>query len=76
VSSPLSFIGGAHIGARALHVLNMKWFGNIARLSQWGRGGGFPRSNDFYLPSLRVEEGGGGGAPCGIRTYGKGLTIK
>ncbi len=27
VSSPLSFIGGVHIGARALHVLNLIWFG-------------------------------------------------
>ncbi len=30
----LSFIGGVHIGAKALHVLNLTWFGNIARLSQ------------------------------------------
>ncbi len=27
VSSALSFIGGVHIGARALHVLNLIWFG-------------------------------------------------
>ncbi len=33
------FIGGVHIGATALHVLNLIWFGNIARLSQWGGGG-------------------------------------
>ncbi len=32
----LSFIVGVHIGARALHVLNLISFGNIARLSQWG----------------------------------------
>ncbi len=34
--------------------------GYIARLSQWGGGQGeyFTRSNDFYLPSLRL--GGGG----------------
>jgi hypothetical protein len=38
VSSALSLIGGDHIGARALHVLNLIWFGCIARLSQ--RGGG------------------------------------
>jgi hypothetical protein len=25
-----------------------------------------PRSNDFYLTSLRIEEGGGGSAPCGV----------
>jgi hypothetical protein len=29
-------------------------------------GGWFRHSNDFYLPSLRVEEGGGGSAPCGV----------
>ncbi len=43
-----------------LHVLNLIWFGYIARLSQWGGGGLFPRSNDFYLPLLQVEEGGQG----------------
>ncbi len=26
VSSALSFIGGVHIGARALHILNLIWF--------------------------------------------------
>ncbi len=35
-----SFIGGVHIVARALHVLSLIWFGCIARLSQWGGGGG------------------------------------
>jgi hypothetical protein len=40
VSSALSFTGGVHIGARALHVLNLILFGYIARLSQWGGGGG------------------------------------
>jgi hypothetical protein len=61
----VQFIGGVHIGARALHVLFI-WFGNIARLSRWGEGGEFPRSNDFHQPSLRVEEGGGsaGGTSC------------
>jgi hypothetical protein len=44
VSSAPSFIGGFHIGARTLHVLNLIWFGAIARLSQWGGGGKFPRS--------------------------------
>jgi hypothetical protein len=39
--SALSFIGGDHIGARGLHVLNLKWFGYIARLSQWEGGGNF-----------------------------------
>ncbi len=32
-------------------------FGYIARLSHWGGVGYFTRSNDFYLPSLRLEEG-------------------
>jgi hypothetical protein len=40
------------VGARALHVINLIWFGYISRLSQWGGGGKFARSNDFYLPSL------------------------
>jgi hypothetical protein len=30
------FIGGVHISARARHVLNLIWFGYIARLSLWG----------------------------------------
>ncbi len=68
VSSALLFIGGVHIGARALHGLNLIWFGNITRLSQWGGGGYFLCSNDFYLPSLCVEEGGGGSAPCALTT--------
>ncbi len=29
-------------------------------LSHWEGGGYFARSNNFYLPSLRLEEGGGG----------------
>jgi hypothetical protein len=39
VGSALLFKGGVHIGARALHVLNLIWFGFIARLSQWVGGG-------------------------------------
>jgi hypothetical protein len=39
VSSALLFIGGVHIGTRALHVLNLIWFVCIARLSQCGGGG-------------------------------------
>jgi hypothetical protein len=39
VSSELSFIGGVHIGARALFALILVWFGFIARLSQGGGGG-------------------------------------
>jgi hypothetical protein len=48
----------------ALHVLNLIWIGNIACLSQWEEGV-ISRSSDFHLPSLRVEEEGGGrSAPC------------
>ncbi len=43
-------------------------------ISQWG-GGGFPRSNDFYLPSLRVEEGGGGRHPV-FWTQGMEVNMK
>jgi hypothetical protein len=49
-----------YIGARAFYVLHLVWFGNIARLSQRGERGKFPCSNDFYLPSLPVEEVGVG----------------
>ncbi len=35
------FYRGVHIDARALHVLNLIWFGNIARLSQCEEGGNF-----------------------------------
>ncbi len=34
VSSALSLIGGVHIGARPMLVINLIWFGYIARLSQ------------------------------------------
>ncbi len=57
-------MGGVHIGARALHVLNLIWFGNNARLLQWGvgRGGNFLVQMIFTCRRyvLRVEEGGGG----------------
>jgi hypothetical protein len=38
-SSALSSTGGVHIGARALHVLNLILFGYITRLYQLGKGG-------------------------------------
>ncbi len=47
---------GVYIGPRALlDILHVHLIGFcfIARLSQWGGGGFFTRSNDFYLPSLR-----------------------
>jgi hypothetical protein len=50
-----------HIGARALLDIKLEWFGYIARLSQWGGGRCFTRSNYFYLNSERLKEGGGGG---------------
>ncbi len=65
VSSALSFIEGVHIGARALLDINLIWFGYIARLFQWGGGGYFTRSNDFYLPSHAwMGRGGRGSALC------------
>jgi hypothetical protein len=61
-SSPaLSLLLNVHISARALSYINFIRFGYFARLSQcWGRGY-FTRSDDFYLPSLRLDERGGGG---------------
>jgi hypothetical protein len=35
------------------------WFDDFPRLSQWGGGSHFTSSNDCYLPSRRLEEGGG-----------------
>jgi hypothetical protein len=51
VSSALSFIGGAHICARALHVLNSIWFCWISPLSQWG-GGVVISSFKWFLPAF------------------------
>jgi hypothetical protein len=69
------FIGGVHIGARALlDPINLIWFCYIVRLSQWGGVGYFTRSNDYYLPSLRLQEGGGGQHPvCSMNQTGTGL---
>ncbi len=65
VSSALSLIGGVHIGARTLHILNLMWFGYIARLSQWG--GGVISTFKWFLPALlHGEEVGRGSAPCGF----------
>jgi hypothetical protein len=57
--SPFAFAGSVHIGARVLLDPNLTWFGYITPLSQWGGGGYFTSSNDFYLPSQRLEEGEG-----------------
>ncbi len=48
-----------YIGARVLHVLNLIWFGSIARLFQWGGWGYFPCLNDFYLPCYTYMKVGG-----------------
>jgi hypothetical protein len=63
VSSALSFIGGVHFGARALHVLNLIWFGYIARLSQWGGGNLLVQMISTCRPSRRGR--GGGRHPVG-----------
>jgi hypothetical protein len=54
---------GVHIGARALHVLKLIWFGYIARQSQCG-GGGVISSFKLFLPAFvtrREREGEGVG---------------
>jgi hypothetical protein len=58
------------VGAWALHVLNLIWFGYISCLSQWGGGGQFAR---WFLPAFAtLEEGGGGQHPiCYERTQTK-----
>ncbi len=64
------FIGGVHIGARALHVLNLIWFGYIARLSQWGKRVVIS-SFKWFLPAVATCRGrkGGGSALCGYGTF-------
>ncbi len=44
--------------------INLIWFGYIARLSQRVKRGCFTSLNDFYLPALHLEEGGGGPHPA------------
>ncbi len=61
-SSALSFTEGFHTGTRALHVLNLIWFGWIARLSPWGKGENFS-SFKWFLPAFPRVVGGGGSAP-------------
>ncbi len=60
-------IWGVHIGARALLDINLIWFGYITCLSQGEEGCYFTRSNDFYLPSLCLEEVELGSAPCDLK---------
>jgi hypothetical protein len=51
------FLGGAHIGAGALPVLNLInliWFGHIARLSYWGGG------SNFLIQIISICGGGRG----------------
>jgi hypothetical protein len=67
IHSALSFIGGVHIGARALHVLNLIWFGLaiIARVCSSGEREVISSFRLFlFLPAVAtvlVEEGGGVG---------------
>ncbi len=59
--SALSFIGGVHIGASALHVLNVIWFGNLSPIPVGRRG---IISSLFLLAVASSGEwgrGGGGG---------------
>ncbi len=56
-----SKLGGVHIGARALHVLNLTWFGNISRLSQWVGRRGVISSFKWFLPAVPTCRGGGVG---------------
>jgi hypothetical protein len=53
----IQLIGGIHIGARALLVIELIWFGYIARLSHLGGRGYFTCRSAFYLSSRRLEEG-------------------
>ncbi len=63
VSSALSFIGRVHIGARALHVLNLIWFGQISRLSQWEETGNFLVQMIFTCLRYTQRRGGGSRRP-------------
>ncbi len=61
------FIGGVHIGARALLDHKLIWFGYITRLSQWGEGGNFLVQIIYAVTGL----GGGGQHPVvGIHRSG------
>jgi hypothetical protein len=53
LSSALSFIGVVHIGARALHVLNLIWFGTGNFLVQM-----------IFTCRRYVQRKGGRSAPC------------
>ncbi len=73
IEGPLSYfgispIGGVYIGEGGAAKHLSICFGYIARLSQWGGRGYFTCTNDFYLPSRRLE-GGGGSAPCGAYSF-------
>jgi hypothetical protein len=65
LSLALSFREVAHIGARALHVLNLIWFGNIACLSQCGGRGYFCVQMIFtYAVATRIGRGGSAPSAC------------
>jgi hypothetical protein len=50
-------------------VIQLIWFGYIAGLPQWGGSGPFIFSNDYYLPSRHLEDGGLGVSPCDSVPY-------
>ena len=58
---------------QALATLDM--IGYITRLSQWGGGEYIIHSNDFYLPSRLLEEGGGGRHPVVWKLRNIGISI-
>jgi hypothetical protein len=57
----ISVVGGVHIGAWALLVIEIDMVWLYLSPSPWGEGGYLTCSYEDYLPSLRLEEGGGGG---------------
>jgi hypothetical protein len=57
---------GLHISARAPHAINWIWFGYIARLFQWGGGGGILLVQMISTGLRCAQRQGGGSAPCGL----------
>ncbi len=74
VGSALSFVGGVHINARAQLYINLIWFGDIARLSQWGE-----EEDNFLdqmvLPAVDMCRGRGGGSAPGGRTLRTHISV-
>ncbi len=57
--------GSSHRRKRTLLDINLIWFGYITRISRRGRGGCFTQM--IFLPSLRLERGGGVSTLCCTR---------